>query len=460
MMSNQVKDLPNSSEQTAKSIDKRGLVKFLLPSLFGIFIFLFPIYDGETFNIPLGIITEFFIDILASWLPGIVTYIMVISTSFTIIQGVFKPAFIEKSALLKSLFDVSFFWTSLRILGTIFAVMTFYQAGISGIYSELTGQVMFGLLTSLIVWFFVASFLMPYLINFGVMEFFGSILRNIIKPLFTLPGRSAIDLLASWIGNVNVGVVITREQYESGFYTGREAAAIATCFSTVSLPFCLVIAGMLDVDHMFPVFYLTIVIAGVISAIIIPRIPPISKIPNQYYTKNHFQEDVPENMSKFKWGLQQAIKRAESSGSFKDQLKQGNEIFLGIAFVLLPQVMAIGTIALIIAEFTSFFQIISQPIVPLLELMQLPEAAAAAPATIIGFIDMFLPAVLASGIEAEITRFVIGALSLVQIIYLTEMGTLLLISKIPVKAWHLFVIFLQRTIISLPIIIIIAHMIY
>lgn len=122
--------------------------------------------------------------------------------------------------------------------------------------------------------------------------------------------------------------------------------------------------------------------------------------------------------------------------------------------------MAIGTIALIIAEFTPVFHWISQPMIPLLYLLQIPEAAAAAPASIIGFIDMFLPAVLASGIEAEITRFVIGALSLVQIIYLTEMGTLLLISKIPVKLWHLLVIFIERTLISLPIIALIAHMIY
>src|SRR5690625_7931088 len=79
--------------------------------------------------------------------------------------------------------------------------------------------------------------------------------------------------------------------------------------------------------------------------------------------------------------------------------------------------------------------------VPILSLLQIPEAAAAAPATIVGFIDMFIPAVLASGIEAEMTRFVIAALSLVQIIYLTEMGTLLIISKIPVGIGRLFLIF-------------------
>lgn len=439
---------------------RNDFLKFVIPSLFGVLIFLFPVMEEGSFNIPLGIITEFLIDALTNWLPVIITVIMIISTILTIFTAVFKPKVIYKSEFLSSLFDVTIFWAVVRALGSIFAFMTFTETGLTLVNSEITGQVMFDLLTTLIVWFFVASFLMPFLINFGAMEFIGTLLRGIIKPLFTLPGRSAIDLLASWVGNVNVGVVITREQYQDGFYTGREAAAITTCFSTVSLPFCLVIAGMMEVEHVFPLFYLSVVIAGIVSAMIIPRIPPISKIPDEYYKESQIQEEVPENMSAFKWGLHQAVSRAKKAGSLKDQGKQGMEIFTGIAFVLLPQVMAIGTLALIVAEFTPIFQWISQPMIPILNLLQIPEAAAAAPATIVGFIDMFLPAVLASGIEAEITRFVIGALSLVQIIYLTEMGTLLIISKIPVNLWHLLIVFIQRTLISLPIIALIAHMIY
>jgi nucleoside recognition membrane protein YjiH len=444
----------------SKAIDKKGLMRFLIPSLFGVFIFLFPVYDGTTFNIPLGIITEFVIDSLTGVLPAIVTYVMFISAVCTIVTVIFKPKIMMNSDMLVSLFDVSPFWTITRLIGTVFAFMTFYQIGPDVVKSVVTGQVMFGLLTTLIVWFFVASYLMPLLMNFGVMEFFGSLLRDVIRPLFTLPGRSAIDLLASWVGNVNVGVVLTREQHRAGFYTGREAAAIATCFSTVSLPFCLVIAGMLNIEHVFPLLYLTICIAGVVSAVIIPRIPPLSRIPDTYYTNSDYTEFVPEGITKFRWGLHQAIERAKQSGSFKEQVKQGTDVFLGIIFVLLPQVMAIGTVALIIAEYTPFFEIISRPMVPILSLLQIPEAAAAAPATIVGFIDMFIPAVLASGIEAEITRFVIAALSLVQIIYLTEMGTLLIISKIPVGVGRLLLVFLERTIISLPIIVLIAHIIY
>lgn len=449
-----------SKETETFQITKAGLLKFLIPSLFGIFIFLLPVKDGETFNIPLGVITEYFIDLSESVLPLILMLVILISTLFSVIAYFFKPAFITESKTLNSLFNISTFWLVIRVIGAICIVMTYYNVGMEVVIAEGTGGVMLGLLTTLIVWFLVASFLMPYLINFGIMEFTGTLLRGVIKPLFTLPGRSAIDLLASWIGNVNVGVVVTREQYMSGFYTGREAVAIATNFSTVSLPFCLVIARLLEVDHMFPVFYLTIVIAGIACAIILPRIPPISRIPDTFYVENHYTEKVPKNKSMFRWGLEQAVKRAENAGTLKDQIKQGYDIFVGIVFVLIPQVMAIGTIALIIAEYTTFFSIISQPMVYLLELMRIPEAQAAAPATIAGFIDMFMPAVLASGIEAEITRFFIGALSLVQIIYLTEMGTLLIISKMPVNFWNLLVIFVQRTLISIPIIAIIAHILF
>ncbi|WP_188858283.1 YjiH family protein [Oceanobacillus indicireducens] len=443
------------------SVSISGLLKFIIPSLFGVIIFLMPVRDADNnFNIPLGVITEFFIDLFSSFLPFVITLVIIISTVLSVIAYFFKPKFITSSRMLNSMFNTSFFWLVIRVIGMAAIIMTHYQVGLSVVYSDSTGGTMMGLLTTLIMWFLVASFLMPYLINFGIMEFTGTLLRDVIRPLFTLPGRSAIDLLASWIGNVNVGVVLTREQYNTGFYTGREAVAIATNFSTVSLPFCLVIARMLEVDHMFPVFYLTIVIAGIICAMIIPRIPPISRIPDTFHVENHYTEVVPKNKNKFAWALEQAVKRAEKSGSLKTQLKQGYEVFVDISFVLIPQVMAIGTIALIIAEYTSFFTIISQPMVYVLEFLRIPEAQAAAPATITGFIDMFIPAVLASGIETEITRFFIGALSLVQIIYLTEMATLIIISKMPANFWDLLIIFIQRTIISMPIIAIIAHIIY
>src|SRR5699024_11174992 len=67
-------------------------------------------------------------------------------------------------------------------------------------------------------------------------------------------------------------------------------------------------------------------------------------------------------------------------------------------------VMAFGTIALIIAEYTPFFQWIGVPFIPILDWMQLPDAAEASQTILIGFSDMFMTAVIGSYIDADITR--------------------------------------------------------
>ena len=81
----------------------------------------------------------------------------------------------------------------------------------------------------------------------------------------------------------------------------------------------------------------------------------------------------------------------------------------------------------------------------------------AASALLVGFAEMFLPAVLAKDIESELTRFVIICVSITQLIYMSEVGILILKTKIPLNFIDLIVVFLLRTIITLPIVAAIAH---
>ncbi len=442
-------------------VTQAGVLRFLIPSLFGLFVFLFPLIYNDTFNIPLGVITEFLIDLLSDQLPYIATIFMAISAIMSLYTFFAKPKFILESKVWNDIFNVRIFWLIIRVLGASFAIMTLTGSGIALVYDEFTGGIMlYDLLSMLVMWFLVASFLMPFLLNFGIMDFIGTLIRGVVKPLFTLPGRSAIDLLTSWVGNVNVGCVVTIEQHRNGYYTGREAATIATCFSTVSLPFCLVIAGIIDLAYMFPIFYGTLVIAGIVAAIIVPRIPPLSRKKEEYFVDPQIKEEVPEGVTKFQWALSNAVEKADNAGGIGHQVSEGARIFSNIIFVLMAQAMALGTIALIVAEYTAFFDYISIPMAYYLQLLQIPEAAAAAPATLVGFADMFIPAVILSGIEAELTRFVVGVLSLVQIIYMTEVGILMLVSKLPLDLKDLLIIFLERTIITLPVIALIGHLIF
>ena len=74
---------------------------------------------------------------------------------------------------------------------------------------------------------------------------------------------------------------------------------------------------------------------------------------------------------------------------------------------------------------------------------------------------MFLPVILADGvITSELTLFVVATVSVVQLIFMSEVGGLLLGSKIPVNFLDLVVIFLLRTLIALPIVAGVAHLIF
>jgi nucleoside recognition membrane protein YjiH len=89
--------------------------------------------------------------------------------------------------------------------------------------------------------------------------------------------------------------------------------------------------------------------------------------------------------------------------------------------------------------------------------MQIPDAVTAAPAMLAGFAEMFLPAVMTKGVESELTRFVVISVSITQLIYMTEVGVLILKTRIPLGFMDLVTIFLLRTLITLPIITAIAH---
>jgi nucleoside recognition membrane protein YjiH len=321
---------------------------------------------------------------------------------------------------------------------------------------------MLGLLPSLLAIFLVSGFLLPLVVDFGLMDLFGTLASKSMYKLFKVPGRSAVDAISSWLGDGTLGIMLTNTQYKQGFYTAREAATISVCFSLVSLPFSTVIADQLGFMPLFVPFYGTVCVSSLACALIIPRIYPLKGFKNTTFNNiEHLKEElVPEDANIFEFGLNKAISRASAAPSLKDILVNGCKTVIDMYLGLLPLVMAWGTLALIVAEFTPLFNIISFPVVFLLKLLQIPDAVQAAPAVLVGFTDMFLPSIMVSGENiSQVTQFIIGTLSITQLIYLTETGAVILKSDIPLNLKDLFLIFLTRTLIALPIITLLAKLI-
>nr|WP_051556295.1 YjiH family protein [Alkalihalobacterium bogoriense] len=451
-------------EKQPVAISGKAYVWFILPSLIGIFLFMIPIQYDDSITIPVAILANELKALLGESTPYIVTVMLFFVSVMSIIGTALKPESLMNRPFLKGLFIVHPAWVVTRVLGFIFATMTVFEWGPEAVWSEYTGAiVMNDLIPVLFTIFLFAGLFLPLLLNFGLLELFGTLLNKVMRPLFTLPGRSSVDCMASWMGDGTVGILLTNKQYEEGFYTKREAAVIGTTFSVVSITFSIVILEYLELTSMFLPFYFTVVVAGFVAAVICPRIPPLSRKPNEYIVENKDrpQEDNAKNgESLLKVGFNKAAYRAQNNEGIGKTIKGGFQNVLDMWLGVIPIVMAVGTVALIFAENTPLFHYLGLPFIPLLEWMQVPHAAEAAQTMVIGFADMLLPAIIGSGIESEFTRFVIACVSITQLIYMSEVGGLLLASKIPVRFLDLVIIFLQRTLITLPIIVGMAHLIF
>lgn len=441
-------------------VNPKNLVKFIIGSGFGVLMFLIPVPSGDSFTTLLDFLKNACKDAFGNSLDYVLLAIVAIAAIGSLVDFILKPEFIRKSHYLSRAFSTTPFYLVSKLLGLVITAMVVFGFGPEFIISVDTGASMTGLAGTLICIVISFSFILPFLTDCGIMEFLGIILKPVVRPLFRVPGRASIDLIASWFGASNAAAILTREQYNKGFYTGREAGYIMTNFSLVSIPFCLLIANTVGISNLFPSFYLCICIVGVLLAVIIARIPPISTLPNTYNEKTGKMiiEDIPQNQGTFAYALELSCERAEKF-TLKDILSSGFEILVGMFFDLIPIVVTWGTCALIIATYTPVFQWISYPMGLFLNVLGVEEAFAVAPATLIGFTDMFIPALLITGVASVKTRFIIGVLSLVQIIYLTEVGAIAIKSKVPLNLWKLFVIFLERTIIAIPLIVIFANII-
>lgn len=447
-------------------------LKFLVPSMIGILLFMFPIRYENKVTIPIAILSNKIQSTTQSYI-GLILF-MLITISFV---GALLYKLLEKldkktkssalhsivqNAIVKSLFSTSWLWLIIRACSFFFAVQIYSVKGITAVVSGDTGTFVFtDLLPVLFSVFLLAGLFLPLLLNFGLLEFAGTLLKKVMKPVFGLPGRSAIDAIASWLGDGTIGVLLTSKQYEEGFYTEKEAAVIGTSFSLVSITFSIVVINTVGLGDMFVSFYLTVTFACIIAAIVVPKLPPLSRKKNLLMDGSKPQEEVlPKDVTGFKYGVSQALEKAKNQKVVQTVLKDGIINVFDMWVGVIPIVLTIGTIALILAEYTPVFKILGLPFLPILQLLQIPDAAAASQTIFAGFADMLLPSVMIANVESELTRFVIAAVSVSQLIYLSEVGALLIASKIPVNLKDMILIFIERTLITLPIIALVGHLIF
>lgn len=441
--------------------DFKGKLKFILLSILGFVFFLKPFNIGGKEKIAMSHIVEFITENYLNLFLGFTQVCACIVLVGTIVFIFYKT----KNESLNSIFKASPLNVIMRIVGSFLYLMVINQWFDGNIISDMilnsnTGGLMAGsggLLTTLYITFFVGIFALPLLTHFGAVEFLGILLGPVVEKLFRVPGYSTVDAIASFVGDGTIGIVVTDTQYQRGYYTRREAYIIATSFSIVGIAFASAVAEELGFGHIFPIFYGAIALVTVIIAFITARLP-LKKFKNEYYEGvSPNVVEIPEGKTIFQHAYKSAVDQADSV-TFKSASLASIKSIVNIYVGFLPIIMFVGTLSLVIAEYTSFFTVISAPLVYVYEFMGYSKEVAMmmSPASVCGFADMYLPSLFIGNSVSESSRFIIGVLAFTQLIFMSETGMVLVKTKIGVNFIDVIKVFIYRTLISLPILIILT----
>ncbi|ETI62106.1 histidine transporter [Marinomonas profundimaris] len=428
VINNFFKGSRNMNAINSKSVSPLALLKLIVYSCIGIFFFFIPIDIGGKETIPL--------DHIVSWLRKDFAQAAEIYAVLAVLAGGAYPFMTGKWRISKTQTVLSLF----KVLGVVTAVMAFLSVGPAFLFEKDMLPFLFSKLVvpvGLIVP--IGAVFLAFLIGYGLLEFAGVLLQPIMKPLFKTPGKSAIDAVASFVGSYSIGLLITNRVYKSGQYSAKEAAIIATGFSTVSATFMVIVAktlGLMEVWNVF--FWATLLITFVVTAITV-RLFPLSKMDD---TAEYRETEVFEH-SRFQQAMLEGLDVASHAEPITRNIVKNIKEGMLMAMSILPSIMSVGLCGLLLAKYTPIFEWIGYLFYPFAWLAQLPDPMMVATASATGLAEMFLPALIAAK-SVFVVKFVVGVVSISSILFFSASIPCILSTEIPLNIKQMLIVWYQR----------------
>lgn len=414
--------------------------KFFVFSAVGAFMFFAPIEVGGERSIPLDHLVTAISDRVPALLPWYALAIIAAGAAHPLLTGRWRRTRVD------TVFTVA------KLVGLVVGLMLVLDVGPAWLFREDIGPFLFDALVvpvGLLVP--IGAVFLALLVGYGLLEFCGVMLQPVMRPAFRTPGRSAIDAVASFVGSYSLGLLITNRVYRQGRYTGREAAVIATGFSTVSATFMVVVATTLDLmGSWLTYFWTTLFVTFLVTAITV-RIPPLSRIPDDYAAG---VEPRPEESPEGRRVGHAWAEAGEVVGAAPPlwrnvwtNLRDG----VLMTMAILPSILSIGLLGLVLATFTPVFDWLGYLFVPFTWALQLPEPLLVGKALAVGIAEMFLPALLVTS-AAPVVKFVVAVVAVSQIIFFSALVPCVVATDIPISIPQMIVIWLERVVLTLVIV--------
>ncbi|KOP71315.1 histidine transporter [Bacillus sp. FJAT-21945] len=434
------------SEAKVSTQHSKGMWKFFIYSFIGAFMFFVPVTISGKNSIMLDHIVSFIQTNASSAMPYYALVVIAAGAVYPFLSGKWK----------KSAVDVVF--SIFKAIGLIVGLMLVFNIGPAWLFDPDMGPFLFNKLVipvGLLVP--IGAIFLALLVGYGLLEYVGILMKPIMRPVWKTPGRSAIDAVASFVGSYSLGLLITNRIYKEGKYTAKEAAIIATGFSTVSATFMVVVAktlGLMDIWNTY--FWITLIVTFLVTAVTV-RIWPLSKIKDEYYEGSTPQREIKVKGNLLASAWKEAQETVADAPRLIDNIWVNIKDGLLMAMAILPSILSIGLLGLVLAEFTPIFDWLGYIFYPFTWALQLPDPMLVAKASSLGIAEMFLPAMLVTE-SVLVVKFVIAVVSVSSIIFFSAVVPCIVSTEIPLTIPQLVVIWVQRVILTLIIVTPIAYL--
>lgn len=333
----------------------------------------------------------------------------------------------------------------LRGFGLLVGIMYLLGWGPAGLYQKDMLPFLFEkLVLNLTVIVPLGALALVFLIEFGLLELIGVLMQPIMRPVWRTPGKSAIDAVASFAGSYSVGLLITERMYLEKHYSLRDAAIIATGFSTVSAPFMVVIAktlGLMPVWNLY--FWTTLLVTFVVSAIT-AYLPPLAGMPSD----SRPEPALPPGQNRLQAAWQAGKTQVAATPPLLTALRISFVDGLRMTSAILPSILAVGLLGLVAAKYTPLFDVIGLLFYPVARLLGLDPSMPVAGAMASGLAEMFLPVVLLKG-SSELVRYVAAVVSVSNVLFLSASIPCMLATRIPLRMRDLLIVWFLRCVLSM-----------
>ncbi len=442
---NQQKSINNNKNECHPIVSS---FKFVVYSCFGLIMFFCEFTLNGSKAIPIQHIVNFVNLTFKPFIPYYSLFFVILGAVLPIVNKTYRCS------------TFNFVFTGLKVAGAILGIMAVFKIGPSLFLEDNYLPFLYeDLVMSITVLIQVSGFGFVFLMNFGLAEFLGTLMHKLMRTFFKTPGESSVDAIVSFTSGYTMAMMVTNSFYKKGIYTARESAIIATGFSTVAVSFLLIVSKVLGLSEYWNLYFMSCLFVTFAVTAVTARIYPITKIPDTYYSSRAEQPELEEG-NVFLRAWHQGIKTAGEAKPLSTYFK---EYFLNDAVKMVSSVSAsilsIGLLGIILANMTPLFDIIGYLFYPFMLIMQIPEPLLAAKAAAIEIAEMFLPAMLV--VQASlITKFTIAVTSVSAVLFFSASIPSLMATEIPIKLKDIILIWLERTVLSIILASVIAHIFF